>query len=333
MGCNTLSNPYYVSACGIQEPQTLNVYNYFFSSVLLTAEAWVVPACDEYATIKMGNLAVVPVGAYIWNSLYGFFKIISYNQETCVLTVQNECQFNNAAAGTAVPACTAFVLTPCYCFCEEPAVEEGSLRVCYDGGVVTLSGASTDLIPVLTNVDTEYVEFLDPNDAYAMRCCSWDLSARVMRFNEEYEYTRDTEVELTTPGATSSVSDYVTIENDVCKDLVLFFAITSHINGELEVTAGDYANWKHYIQILDITNIDTVMINEQHLEQSYARTATVNHAFKLAGYGVDTISAYSSITYRFWTQFQYSAGNITGYTIPPGERGQRLKVTVFGVAA
>lgn len=117
MGCNPLSNPYYIDACGIQSEQTLTVYNYFYSNAILTASAFIVPTCNSTISFKVSGLAKTYPGLYIWNPTYGYFKIVNYNYATCTLTVLNECQTVNASPGFGVPSCTVFLVvdTPC-CF-------------------------------------------------------------------------------------------------------------------------------------------------------------------------------------------------------------------------
>lgn len=117
MGCNSLANPFYVTACGIQSEQTLTIWDYFYSNTLLTAAEFVVPACNSNISFQVSGLAKTYPGMYIWNPLYGYFKIVSYNYSNCVLTIENECQTVNASPGFNVPACTKFIVvdTPC-CF-------------------------------------------------------------------------------------------------------------------------------------------------------------------------------------------------------------------------
>ena len=117
MGCNSLANPFYVTACGIQSHQEVTVFNYFYSGAVLTAESVLIPLCNKTFSVEVSGLAKTTPGQYLWNPLYGYFKIVNFNYSTDILTLENECHTTNAAAGFSIPACTVFMVvdTPC-CF-------------------------------------------------------------------------------------------------------------------------------------------------------------------------------------------------------------------------
>ena len=117
MGCNSIANPFFVDACGIQSEQNLTIYDYFYSNALITAGSFVIPSCNSTFTIRVSGLAKTAPNMYLWNPTYGYFKIVSYKYSTCELTLLNECQTVNASPGYSVPDCTVFLVvdTPC-CF-------------------------------------------------------------------------------------------------------------------------------------------------------------------------------------------------------------------------
>lgn len=337
MGCNSLSNPYFIDVCGIQSEQTLTIYNYFYSNALLTANSFIVPVCNSPITIQVTGLAKTYPGMYLWNPVYGYFKIVNYNYSTCLLTILNECQTINAAPGFSVPSCTTFLVvdTPC-CFdaidylnfpyvavdfivpssgscttikltnvhglvlgqfvdiaggryylqqilnstdivicnlgeggipgsvvyatnaqgeyitpvtiyvqeiCDRDPVTSGALNICSSSILAPiLQGLFVGFVPALTDVDLETVEFVDPNDAYALSICSQDLSTGVEFFNSQSSVFLDANTTLTTPSETIEKSIDVVIDNDTCHTLYMDVGVSFLLIASIDADAGDYAN-------------------------------------------------------------------------------------------
>jgi hypothetical protein len=70
------------------------------------------PACGETAILYFPSVKILPVGTYLWAQTYGYLKVLALDSLTGAATVQNNCDINNAAPGTYVPACTCFLVGP-----------------------------------------------------------------------------------------------------------------------------------------------------------------------------------------------------------------------------
>jgi hypothetical protein len=70
------------------------------------------PACGETAILYFPSVKILPVGTYLWAQTYGYLKVLAFDSLTGAATAQNNCDINNAAPGTYVPACTCFLVGP-----------------------------------------------------------------------------------------------------------------------------------------------------------------------------------------------------------------------------
>jgi hypothetical protein len=115
--CN-LPNPYVVDADASQECHTSTVIQQLYVTGLSTKAEVSIPACSGTFVISINGIHSVILGSYLWNPDYGHFKVISFDYATEQITLENECQDDNAAPGTNIPACTLFLAvdTPC---CDE----------------------------------------------------------------------------------------------------------------------------------------------------------------------------------------------------------------------
>lgn len=81
-----------------------------FCTTIKVMNAWNVPDCGEQAILEVPNVLSALPGSYLWSSTYGYFEVISYNATTQQLVIQNNCQNDNASPGTAVLACSQFIV-------------------------------------------------------------------------------------------------------------------------------------------------------------------------------------------------------------------------------
>lgn len=65
----------------------------------------------ETADMKVCGVSQILVGAYLWNALYGYLRIVSFSLDSQLIQLKNEGQSGNAPVGTKVPDGTLFVLT------------------------------------------------------------------------------------------------------------------------------------------------------------------------------------------------------------------------------
>lgn len=115
---STCSEPCAIEECSVPpcpENHCTEIVITQFSNALQIRNEWVVPECGGQATILVSNLVLVHPGSFLWSAQYGYFEIMSLNEATGQLTVQNNCDSGNAAPGTTVAACTTFIVSdpPC----------------------------------------------------------------------------------------------------------------------------------------------------------------------------------------------------------------------------
>lgn len=116
--CDSVQNrsvPYYVAATPIEESHCQEIRTEKFSSAVCSQLSWVIPNCNETATIVLLDVVYVPVGSYIWNSAYGYFLVQSFDKVTGELVIENTCIVGNASPGTTIPICTCFIVSPPPC--------------------------------------------------------------------------------------------------------------------------------------------------------------------------------------------------------------------------
>lgn len=100
--------PFYNQAPSCQESHTQVLMQQNFITAISTGYAFNMPACNAAISISIPGVQQLLVGGYLWNSVYGYLKVISFDYETARATVVNECQVGNAAPGTEIPSCTLF---------------------------------------------------------------------------------------------------------------------------------------------------------------------------------------------------------------------------------
>lgn len=113
--------PFYNQGCSVQESHNTIINQEVYVTAITTSSSFNIPACGTTATITIPGLQRIQIGSYLWNSIYGYFEVISFDFLSSQVVIKNTCaascdpgvQF--ASAGTLVPACTMFnvVDPPC----------------------------------------------------------------------------------------------------------------------------------------------------------------------------------------------------------------------------
>lgn len=107
--------PYYAQSPTCQEEHTNLLIHQNFTTTVSTGGAVNMPACDAQISIVLPGVQTLQIGSYLWNAVYGYLKVISFNFGNATAIVENECQAANAAPGTSIPACTLFnIVDPPY---------------------------------------------------------------------------------------------------------------------------------------------------------------------------------------------------------------------------
>lgn len=122
--CN-IPNPYIVNATADQECHCSTVIQQTYITGLSLKTQVAIPVCDGTFTVAIAGIHSVIVGSYLWNPTYGHFKVISFDYATEQVVLENECQDDNAAPGTVIPACTLFLVV------DKPCCDEGLGGVLY----------------------------------------------------------------------------------------------------------------------------------------------------------------------------------------------------------
>lgn len=105
-------NPYYIQSAQCQENHCEQIINNYYSPQVCVSYGFNIPGCGLTAVIYFSDVPKLLVGAYLWHPTYGYFKVIAFNSQTGQTTILNTCEEGNAAPGTAIPACTCFIVTP-----------------------------------------------------------------------------------------------------------------------------------------------------------------------------------------------------------------------------
>lgn len=122
--CN-LPNPYVVNAEASQECHCTTVVQQLYVTGLSLKASIVMPACDGEVVAAIAGIHSTIIGSYLWNPSYGYLKVTGFDYATEQITLTNECQTSNVAAGTTIPACTLFLVV------DEPCCDAGVGGVLY----------------------------------------------------------------------------------------------------------------------------------------------------------------------------------------------------------
>lgn len=114
-GCNAAIPatplPFYACApvCPENHKQTVVVQNFYYD--IAAQNTWNVPTCGATAVLYVPGVKSIAIGAYIWSSEFGYFEVTAFDASSNQVTVKNNCNEDNAAPGTNVPACSKFTVT------------------------------------------------------------------------------------------------------------------------------------------------------------------------------------------------------------------------------
>lgn len=102
--------PYYQCAPQCQENNCETVVYNNFATAICTTYSFVIPNCDQTVNVYFVGTTTLPVGAYLWDYLHGYFRVIAFNSQTGLATLEYQC-LEQDNSGETVPACTCFVVT------------------------------------------------------------------------------------------------------------------------------------------------------------------------------------------------------------------------------
>ena len=89
-----------------------------YAAGIVVPESWVIPEDGSTTAVSLTNVTYIPVGAYLYNPQYGYFKISQWNPKTNAAGLTNESVTGTAPPGTSVPADSIFIVVAKPC-CED----------------------------------------------------------------------------------------------------------------------------------------------------------------------------------------------------------------------
>lgn len=145
--------PFYANTPSCVESHCQIVNNQYFAVAICTAYAFNMPACDETALVYFPNVKVLPVGTNLWSQPYGYLEVIAFDSVSGAATLRNNCEPDNAAAGTPVPACTCFTVGP-----TPPPLDLASVTA-----VDMSEGVDGNINSIAASIDTGEIEAVFSN--------------------------------------------------------------------------------------------------------------------------------------------------------------------------
>lgn len=109
--CSCGPSPFYTQFPMCKEDNTCYVYKPTFYFSLCPINSWNIPSCGLTASLSVPGIQGISVGAYLYNSSFGYFKISSVDITNGTIDIVNTCLSGNAAPGTQIPECSCFILT------------------------------------------------------------------------------------------------------------------------------------------------------------------------------------------------------------------------------
>lgn len=119
--CSPLSNtcgnaqpasptPFYECAPQCEENHCQEIVNNYYATAICSSYAGNMPACGETVSIYFLGVRVLTVGSFLWNETIGYLEVTAFNNQTGLAILLNNCNEDNASAGTTIPSCTCFVV-------------------------------------------------------------------------------------------------------------------------------------------------------------------------------------------------------------------------------
>lgn len=148
---NVSCKPFYqqVSMCPEDNRRTVIIEK--ISQVFRNKNAFCMPSCGARVSVTFDGVSDVAIGAWMWSFGIGYLEVVSFNANSCEIQLTNPCQTDcgtQVPAGTPIPACSLFVVTPPVC----SGGGSGGVQPCLDSGFVApVSGSCVQI--AVTNVN------------------------------------------------------------------------------------------------------------------------------------------------------------------------------------
>jgi len=103
-----------VTACCSQaqlscDPNCSKQYLNNLKTSIVIINSWNIPACGVSITLTISENTFIPIKSFLWNSNYGYFEIIAYDELLRKITILNSC-LTDVNIGTQITSYTSFVL-------------------------------------------------------------------------------------------------------------------------------------------------------------------------------------------------------------------------------
>lgn len=162
---NTAVQPYYQRASMCPEDNTKKVIIREISQVFRNRSAFCMPACGAKVAVVFDGVTDIAIGAWMWSFGIGYLEVESFNAYSCEITLSNPCPTScgdQMPAGTPIPACSLFVVTPPICLGGGgsgtfPCLDSGFIApvsgACVQIGVTNVNGLSVGKnVSILTGI-------------------------------------------------------------------------------------------------------------------------------------------------------------------------------------
>jgi hypothetical protein len=135
------------------------------SQVFRNRSAFCMPACSAKVAVVFDGVSDIAIGAWMWSFGIGYLEVESFNAYTHEITLSNPCPTScgdQVPAGTPIPACSLFVVTPPICISGGgsgtfPCLDSGFIApvsgACVQIGVTNVNGLSVGKnVAILTGI-------------------------------------------------------------------------------------------------------------------------------------------------------------------------------------
>lgn len=129
------------------------------SQVFRNKNAFCMPSCGARVSVTFDGVSDIAIGAWMWSFGIGYLEVTSFNANSCEIQLTNPCPTEcgtQVPAGTPIPACSLFVVTPPVCTSgggtgTQPCLASGFVAP-IDGACVQIAVTNVNGLSVNKNV-------------------------------------------------------------------------------------------------------------------------------------------------------------------------------------
>lgn len=226
---NTTCRPFYerVSMCPEDNRRTVIIKE--ISQVFRNKNSFCMPSCGARVSVIFDGVTDVAVGAWMWAFGIGYLEVTLFNANTGEIQLTNPCPTDcgtQVPAGTPIPACTLFVLSPP--ICTGANGNSGTQPCLASGFVAPISGACVQI--AVTNVNGLSVNKNVSINTGIYRISAINSAVLITICNDGDGLTPGTVVD---PGSNCAVP-IILVDNNPCLNEPVLLASVLACNGGVE---------------------------------------------------------------------------------------------------